>query len=272
MLRTIFEIGPFAINSYGVMLALAFFSAVWFIIRRSRAENLPSDQMLNIAYIAIFGGVIGGRLSYVLMHLSDFAGDPLSTINPFQGERFGISGLNLYGGVILALIGLLIYVRWKKLPLLAVSDMFAPALGLGIGIGRIGCFLNGCCFGTPTDLPWAITYPVGSLPDYIYGHQSIHPAQLYTAGYGWLLFFTLYWLLKRKRFDGQILALFFMFEAVFRHLIEYVRYYETEMRFNLLGMEPTYNQLISVLLFLTGLILYIKSPRELYRQSGAKGE
>ncbi|MCP4569599.1 MAG: prolipoprotein diacylglyceryl transferase [FCB group bacterium] len=272
MLRTIFEFGPFAINSYGVMLALAFFAAIWYVHRRAQAENLAFDQMLNVAYILIFGGVIGGRLSYVLMHLSDFADDPLSSINPFQGDQFGISGLNLYGGVILAVLGMLIYVRIKKLPLLAVGDLFAPALGLGIGIGRIGCFLNGCCFGTPTDLPWSILYPANSMPYYVYGNQAIHPAQLYTAAYGWLLFFALLWLLKRKKFDGQVMALYFMFEAVFRYLIEYVRYYETEMRFDLLGMEPTYNQIISILFLLTGLIIYWRCPRRMHRDPVAEIE
>ena len=265
MLRTIFDFGPFAINSYGLMLALAFVAGIWYLHRRSRVEGLPFEQMLNVAYIVIFGGVIGGRLSFVLMHWADFASDPLSAVNPFHGDRFGIAGLNLYGGVIFALIAMLVYMYIRKLPYLAVSDLFAPALGLGIGIGRIGCFLNGCCFGTPTDLPWGITYPAGSIPDYIYGQQPIHPAQLYTSAYGWLLFFVLYWLLKRKRFDGQVLALFFMFEAVFRYLIEYVRYYETEMKFSLWGMEPTYNQMISILLFAAGLILYIWCPRTLYR-------
>lgn len=272
MLRTIFEFGPFAINSYGLMLAIAFFAAIWYVHRRSKAENLPFEQMLNVAYILIFGGVIGGRLSYVLMHLSDFVDDPLSAINPFQGDQFGISGLNLYGGVILAVLAMLVYVQLKKLPLLAVGDLFSPALGLGIGIGRIGCFLNGCCFGTPTDLPWGVTYPEGSIPAYYFGHQAIHPSQLYTAGYGWLLFFALFWLLKRKKFDGQVMALFFMFEAVFRHLIEYVRHYETEMRFSLLGMEPTYNQAISVAFLLIGLIMYWRCPRRLFRAKAPEKE
>ncbi len=267
MYRTIFEIGPFALHSYGLMIALAFFAGIWYVKKRSRAENLPFEKMLTIAYILVFCGVIGARLSYVFLHLPEFADDPLSAINPFHGDHFGIAGLNLYGGVILAVLATLLYLRIKKQPLLPVFDLFAPAMGLGIGIGRIGCFLNGCCFGIPTNLPWGITFPPDSIPYAYFGSQPIHPSQLYTSAYGWILFVILHRIIKRKRFDGQVLAALFMMESVFRYLIEYVRYYETEMKFSFLGMEPTYNQLASLLLFIGGLILYLKAPRKLYRET-----
>jgi len=269
MYPTIFEIGPVGIRSYGLMLALSFFAGVWYIYRRSRHERLSFDQMLNVAYVLIFGGLIGARLSFGLMHWGEYADNPLAIINPFDGEQVGFSGLNLYGGVVTAVVAAWVYVRWKKLPLLAVFDLFAPTLGLGLGIARIGCFLKGCCFGTPTTLPWGIAFPEGSLSWYVYGNQHLHPAQLYSSAYGIILFLILHQLLKRKRFDGQVAAVLFMAEAVFRHLIEYVRYYETEMRFSLLGMHPTYNQAISILLFATGVILYLRSPRGLYRQKAS---
>jgi phosphatidylglycerol:prolipoprotein diacylglycerol transferase len=205
----------------------------------------------------------------VAVHLSDFADDPLSAINPFQGGRFGIAGLNLYGGVVLALIGAWLYMWVKKLPWTAVFDMLAPTVGLGIGLGRIGCFLNGCCFGKPTDLPWGITFPHESIPESVFGHVALHPAQLYSSAYGFILFFVLHTLLKRKTFDGQVMAVYLMFEAVFRYLIEYVRYYENEMHLNFLGMDPTWNQLISIGLFALGVVIYFVAPRTLYRESAA---
>jgi len=266
MYRTIFEIGPIGIHSYGLMLTVAFFFGLWYISRRGKIDSLPFEHMLNIAYILIFAGLIGGRLSYVLLHLSDFADDPWSAINPFHGSQYGLQGLNLYGGVILAIISVLIYIRIKKYPLLPVMDLFAPTLALGIGCGRIGCFLNGCCFGTPTTLPWGVVFPPNSIPYMYYGSLPLHPAQLYSSAYGFLLFFILDRILRKKTFDGQVLAVLLMSEAVFRYLIEYVRYYEDQMRFNILGMEPTFNQLISILLFLAGLILYIKLPRRIQRR------
>jgi phosphatidylglycerol:prolipoprotein diacylglycerol transferase len=269
MLRTLFKIGPIGIHTYGLMLAIAFFAGLWYLKRRSPAERLPFDKILNVAYILIFCGVIGARLGYVVLHLSDFAEDPWSAINPFHGGNFGIAGLNLYGGVLLALVVVWIYLWLKKLPWLAVFDMLAPTVGLGIGIGRIGCFLNGCCFGTPTNLPWGITFPKGSIPDSVFPQQAIHPAQLYSSLYGFLLFIGLHYILKRKRFDGQVIAIYLMVEAVFRFSIEYVRYYESAMHFSFLGLEPTWNQVASLLLFAMGLIVYFSVPRTLYRESEA---
>jgi phosphatidylglycerol:prolipoprotein diacylglycerol transferase len=229
--------------------------------------------MLTVGYILIFAGLIGGRLGFVLMHLGDYISDPLSAINPLQGGKLGISGLNLYGGIILALVAVLLYLRRKKLPVWAVCDLFAPTLGIGLAFGRIGCFLNGCCFGTPTTLPWGITFPPGSIPDSILGQQALHPAQLYSSAYGITLYFLLHRILQRKRFDGHVMAVLLMAEAVFRYFIEYVRYYEGEMRLpRFLGMEPTYNQVIAILLFAAGLVIYFKAPRFLHRTSApAKG-
>lgn len=266
MFRTIIDLGPISIHSYGLMLAIAFFSSVWFVKKRCPSEKLPFEKMLSVAYLLIFGGIIGGRLGYVLLHMSDFSDNLLSSINPFQGDRFGIAGLNLYGGILLAVLAAILYLKIKKLPLLAVVDLFAPTLGLGIGIARIGCFLNGCCFGTPTDLPWGVTFPEHTIPYSVFGAIAVHPAQLYTSGYGLLLFFILYRILKNKKFDGQVLAVLFMLESVFRFLIEYVRYYESEMKFTLMGTEPTYNQVVSLVLFTAGLVLYLRAPRVLLRE------
>lgn len=267
MYPTIFKIGPIGIHSYGLMLTLSFFAGLWYIYKRSPAEKLSFDRMLTVAYILIFAGMAGARLGFVVLHWEDYIHDPLAIINPFGNEQFGLAGLNLYGGVILAIAGAWWYIRRKKLPLLAVFDLYAPTLGLGLGIARIGCFLKGCCFGTPTNLPWGISFPEGSLAYYVFGSQRLHPTQLYSSAYGILLFIILHLILKRKRFDGQVTGVLFMTEAVFRHLIEYVRYYEVEMKFHFLGMEPTYNQLVSVLLFAAGAILYWRAPRVLYREN-----
>ncbi|MCX6827363.1 MAG: prolipoprotein diacylglyceryl transferase, partial [candidate division Zixibacteria bacterium] len=212
-------------------------------------------------YIMILGGVIGARLFYVLFHLDEFRGNWLSSINPFHSGEIGVAGMNLYGGVILAVISAYIYIRKKRLPCLATFDLFAPTLGLGLIFTRVGCFLNGCCFGTPTNLPWGVTFPVDSIPFFIFGSAHLHPTQLYSSLYGLLLFLFLYWRLKYKSFDGQILAFLFMIEAVARYSIEYVRYYESEMIFSFWGMHPTYNQLISIILFSAGLILYLVQYR-----------
>lgn len=257
MYPELFHIGPIPVRSYGVMLALSFVLGVIYIERTARRDKRPFETFLSIAYIMIIGGVLGARLFYVLFHLDEFVGNWFSTINPFASDEYGIAGLNMYGGIIVAIVATYVYCRFRGLSVLDVFDRFAPTVGIGLAVTRIGCFLNGCCFGTPTDLPWGVQFPEGSLPHHVYGDAFIHPAQLYSSFYGLVIFILLHFMLKRRAFAGQVIAMLFMVEAVFRYLIEYVRYYENAMRFNLLGMEPTYNQVMSIALFLLGLIIYL---------------
>ncbi|UCD16503.1 MAG: prolipoprotein diacylglyceryl transferase [Candidatus Zixiibacteriota bacterium] len=270
MYPELIRIGPLAIRSYGVMLAVSFIMGVFYVYRISRRKKYDFAELLTVAYIMIIAGVLGARLFYVLFHLNEFSGDWLDTINPFQSDQFGIAGLNLYGGVMLAVICTCIYLSLRKMPVLATFDLFAPTIGLGLIFTRIGCYLNGCCFGTPSDLPWSVQFPAGSIPDYAFPGAWIHPSQLYSSLYGLILFIFLHWRSKRKRFDGEIVALLFMVEAIFRYAIEYVRYYENAMHFHILGMFPTWNQVISIILFLLGVIIYIVQSRRLTGSSAVR--
>jgi phosphatidylglycerol:prolipoprotein diacylglycerol transferase len=254
----LFHIGPFALRSFGLMLAISFFVGILYIRRRAFSERVDVNFVLNLAFVVIFTGILGARLFYVLFHWSEFSHDLLSAINPFRsGGEFGIAGLNLYGGIVMAIAATLVYVRMRHQPLWKIVDIFAPAVAIGIFISRIGCFLNGCCFGIPGDLPFCFPFPEGSLPHYHFGDQPLHPTQLYSSLYGLLLFFTLHFFDKRKSFYGATFCLMLMIEAVFRFLIEYVRYYETEMVTQLFGVTFTYNHLIAVGLFLLGLVLWL---------------
>lgn len=257
MYPELFHIGPIPIRSYGLMLAVSFFLGVLYIKHIASRDKKPFEPFLTVAYVMIFGGIIGARLLYVLFHLDEFAGNWTASFNPFGSDQFGIAGLNMYGGVVLAIIGTILYCRFKKMSVLEVLDFFSPTLGLGLALARIGCFLNGCCFGTPTDLPWGISFPPESIPRSVYFDAHLHPSQLYSSLYGLGLFLLLHLVMKRKRFAGQLIALLFMIEAVFRFAIEYVRFYEEEMVFTLDGLQPTYNQLISLFLFLLGLGIYV---------------
>ena len=262
MYPELFEIGSLPIRSYGVMLSISFFLGVWYIKYLSSKYNKPFDPFLTISYIMIGGGVLGARLFYVLMHLDDFSGNWLNSFNPFHGDEIGIAGLNLYGGVIVAVLGTWVYCRLKKISILDVFDFFAPTLGLGLAFTRIGCFLNGCCFGTPTDLPWGISFPKGSIPYYVFQDAHLHPSQIYSSLYGLFLFLLLHFMMKRRKFVGQLVAILFMVEAVFRYAIEYVRFYESEMHISIWGMNPTYNHLISIGLFALGAGIYLTQRRK----------
>lgn len=263
MLPELFQIGPFPIRSFGLFMALAFLGGVLYLRHVARRDKRPFDHLLNIAYIMIFAGVIGARIWYVITHWGDYAANPISAINPFgnSGSGFGIAGLNLYGGLVLALVSTFIYCRRNKLNVLDIFDVFAPSYALGTAIARWGCFCNGCCFGKPTDLPWGVTFPPDSLPAHIYGAVAVHPTQIYSSLYGLILFLVCGSLLKKRQFIGQVAGVMLMGEALSRYLIDLFRWYEEDMLFPGLSDFLTWNQATSIGLFLLGVLIYLFGKR-----------
>lgn len=145
------------VKSYGLMMVIGFLGAV-FLIRRLSRNITPDPQLItNAALYSLIAGVVGARLFYVVHYFEMFRDDPLSVFAIWKG------GLELLGGVILAITVIIFYLIYHKLPVRRYLDILAIGLMLALVFGRIGCFLNGCCFGKPTDLPWAVRFPYGSL-------------------------------------------------------------------------------------------------------------
>jgi len=142
--------------TYGVMMVIGFLSAV-FVIRYLSRDITPDPQLItNAALYSLIAGVVGARLFYIIHHFDQFQERPLSVFAIWQG------GLELLGGVVLAIAVISFYLRHHKLPIRRYLDILAIGLLLALAFGRIGCFLRGCCFGKPTNLPWAIRFPYGS--------------------------------------------------------------------------------------------------------------
>lgn len=258
MYPEIVKIGPVVIRAYGIMLFISFLAGLFYVRLRAKTKNLNADFVTNLAFLVIFCAIIGARLFYVFYHWSEFSGNLLDIINPFgSGGTIGIAGLNLYGGLVAAIGGGLIYIWIKKAPFWTTMDLFAPPLALGTFFTRIGCFLNGCCFGKTCSLPWGIHFPEGSIPYSIFGNQAIHPTQIYMSLYGLIMFIVLILLEKRKHFAGMIFAVWLMMESAFRFMIEFVRYYEQAMIPNFFGTELTYNHIVAVIFFIAGLALFL---------------
>jgi phosphatidylglycerol:prolipoprotein diacylglycerol transferase len=145
------------VKSYGLMMVIGFLVAVY-IIRRLSRNITPDPQMVtNASLYALIAGVVGARIFFVIHYFYLFRDDPLRMFAIWQG------GLELMGGVIGALGVLIIYIRYHKLPVRRYLDILVIGLMFTLAFGRIGCFLNGCCYGKPTDLPWAVRFPYGSL-------------------------------------------------------------------------------------------------------------
>jgi len=160
------ESGGFPIRGYGVFLTVAIVVAAYMTIRRGLKKwNYPTDTILTIIFIVAFFGLFGARLFYVVQYWRDVqAGTFRETLINIIDITSG--GLVVYGSILGGCVAIVAYLAIKRLPIAATIDLFAPSLALGIAIGRLGCLMNGCCFGGPCELPWGIEFPPGS-PAYV---------------------------------------------------------------------------------------------------------
>ena len=215
---------------------------------------------------------MGARLVYVLVNYPRFLDDPFQIVNFYQDGVFRTAGLVLNGGVVACVIVMFFYAKWQSMPILRVYDALAPSLGLGIFLTRIGCFLEGCCYGLPTSMPWGVVFPADSKVGQYQRHvsneiETIHPTQLYSSLYGLLIFLVLLWLDKKyKRFDGFTALVLFMLYPAARFTVEFFRRYYDETGVYL-GL--THNQYLSLSLFAASLAGMVVLWRRQLRKTGA---
>jgi len=197
------------------MMALAFLTGMWTATRRARRANVSGEIITDVTMWLMGGSLIGARFVYVTTYWKqEFADQPFSEIFMIQH-----GGLVYYGGLIGAAVGAIVYLTWKKLPAWKILDILAPSAALGNMFGRIGCLLNGCCYGRACDLPWAIHFPA----DHETHGAAVHPTEIYDALLNLTLYFALAWLFRRRKFDGQIFALYLIGYAICRSIAEIFR-------------------------------------------------
>ena len=202
----LFEIGGFKIFSYGALLAAAFLTTVTLARRRAVALGMEGEKIIDLSILLIISGVAGARLMFVLLNIDIYRSDPLSAFRLWEG------GLVWYGGLILALTCAVIFLKINKMPVLKTGDLMMPYVALGQSIGRIGCFMNGCCYGKPTILPIGVTFDVSRGP--------VIPTQLIEAA----AMFAVYLILrKRLPSNGRTLFLYLILYSAFRFFIEFLR-------------------------------------------------
>jgi len=255
MYPTLFQIGHFRLSTYGLMMMTAFIAGIWLAVRRGEPRGIPKEFIQDISTVILLSSLLGARGLYVLTHLDEFRGDWLSTINPMQSDgTIGIAGLVLLGGVLAAIPAAIWYTRRKGLQVLEIIDLLSPSLALGMALGRVGCLLNGCCYGKSCGQPWAITYPESS---HLHSLGAIHPTQTYLMLGDLALMALLLWVAGRRRFPGQVFATFLMAYAPLRFTVEFLRDYEASMILGQLGSwSVTTSQMISLGMLLTGALLH----------------
>lgn len=258
MFRTLVELGPFRIQSYGLALALAFLVGGVLLIRGARKKGLDEGAILNLIYVIVFSSVVGSRLMYVLTHLDDYRDDPIAVLKVWEG------GLTLYGGLALAVVLSVAYMRKAGLPIWTVCDLAAPGLALGKAVTRVGCFLNGCCFGLRTELPWGVVFPYDSHAGSVFPGASLHPAQLYSSALSLVVFVILLLIGRRSRTPGVVFFSFLLMDSVVRAALGFVRYAEAGNRaFKAAGVTVSVNQVIAAVLVLisVGALVRLRSAK-----------
>lgn len=228
MYPVICKIGLFTVYSYGLMLAIAFLVASYLASIRARKENINPDRIFNLLFIIFISGIIGSRIFYVVENIGYYVK------NPAEIAMFSRGGLSWFGGLITGIISGIIYLKLKSLPLYKIADLIVPFLALGQAIGRIGCLLNGCCFGKTSE--FGFYFPTQ--------HLILIPTQLYSSLMLILIFIFLRYLQERPHKQGQLFFTYLLLYSLKRFSVEFWRADNPDIFYGL-----TLFQIISILIF-----------------------
>lgn len=242
------SIGPLDIRWYGLMYLFGFLFASWLANRRAmRTNNLwNKEQVSDLLFAGFVGVVVGGRIGYVIFYNFDyFLQDPLYLFKVWTG------GMSFHGGLLGVICAMLWYARKNQRHFFAVADFIAPLVPFGLGLGRLGNFMNGELWGRAADVPWAMIFPGG-------GNIPRHPSQLYEfALEGVVLFLILNWFIRRPRPLGSVSGLFLVGYGCFRFTIEYFR--EPDVQLGLFADVISMGQILSLPMIIPGILLLIWS-------------
>ena len=255
MHNELFSIGPVTIYGYGLMIALGILAAYWNTGRLAKKEGLGPDPVFNILIIGVGFGILGAKLLYYVTVIDEIIADPRLLLDVQQG-------FVVYGGIIAGIVSAALYCRKKGLPFLRYLDCAAPSIALAQGFGRIGCFLAGCCYGTPMDSPLSITFTNSA---YAPNHVPLFPSQLVSSAFDFAHFFLLCALLKRSHRPGSIGACYLIFYSIGRFFIEFFR---GDLERGSIGALST-SQFISLFVAAAGIAMLValhKSQQLLHRQ------
>lgn len=238
MYPVIYKFGPVAIYSYGVMLAIGFGIAVFLLARQGKRQAIAPELVYNLCFILLGAGIIGARAVYVALNFNYYLSNPLEMV------MFTHGGLSWFGGLIFGLAAALAYFKFKRLDAYLMFDLIAPFAALAQGIGRIGCFLNGCCFGKES-ARWGIYFPV---------HDAVLiPTQIYSS----LALFVIFAVLKMRTAavhrKGEILYLYLLLYSAWRFFIEFFRA-DTQIFFFGLSVFQTF----CIVIFIASLFMLIR--------------
>jgi phosphatidylglycerol---prolipoprotein diacylglyceryl transferase len=222
----LFTIGWFTVSTYGVLVASGLVTGLLVAAHFSKREGLSTDDIYNLGVYMALAGIVGSKAALIIQDWETYWHDPRQLFSVSLLQSGGI----FYGGLILAIVAGVWYTRRRQIPFLKAADAFAPGIAIGHGLGRLGCFSAGCCWGLPTSLPWAVTFtnPYSNQTVGVPLNVPLHPTQLYEAVAEFAIFFFLYTQYRKKLFDGQILGWYLVLYCTARFLVEFLRSHEVD--------------------------------------------
>jgi phosphatidylglycerol:prolipoprotein diacylglycerol transferase len=263
MYRYLLRIGPISVYAYGAMLALAFIVGTYLAVKRGKRQGIESTKIVDLSLYILVSSILGARILYVVLNWNYYKENILDVLKLWEG------GLVFYGGLLTAFFTVDWVLKRNKLSVDKVADILSAPIALGIAIGRIGCFLNGCCYGK-ISYKWGICFPAvdnplpftqqafdGLIPFDAQCTLPVLPTQLYESVACLLIFFLLLWLERHKHFPGFSFWMFILLYSFSRFIIEGMRYYDA----NFIWGAFTVSQVISVGLFICALTVLVMGAR-----------
>lgn len=217
----IVTIGPITIYSYGLFVAAAFLCGIYLAARAAPKDGVDRSLVIDLGLWVLISSIVGARALYILYNIDWYLAHPLEAL-------LSQSGLAFHGGLGVAILVGILFLRRKGVSVLKVADLCAPSIAVGEAIGRVGCFLYGCCYGKPISLPIGIKFPPSS-PAGLYcmeqfgTNQALHPTQLYSSLVGLAIFGILMLTRRYKKTDGELFLLYLILLSASRFVLEWFR-------------------------------------------------
>jgi phosphatidylglycerol:prolipoprotein diacylglycerol transferase len=259
------RIGPLTIHTYGFLVALGVALGLWFLYVQAKKQGLDAPRLVDAGFYIILISLLGAKLILLVGNFSYYTAYP--------GELLSLarSGGVFQGGLAFGVVFALWYFRRRRIPTWKAADLAGPALALGHGFGRIGCFLAGCCYGRECEAPLGVTFKSR------YAHeltglpldQALYPVQLFEAGLNFVNFLVLFVILRRRSFDGQVFSLYVVNYSVIRFFTEYFRGDHPEGLVLIRGASPFLSLNLPQLFCLLGLGFGLLLHFWLKRKKGA---
>jgi len=226
-------------------------------VKLARGQKIDPDSAWNLGVLVVLAAIVGAKVLLIVNDFSYYMAHPKEIVSLSMMQAGGV----FYGGLIAAIVTAVYYIRKHHMPVLRTCDTFAPGIALGHAIGRIGCFSAGCCYGKPTHHFWGITFtnPLANLVSGTPLNVPLEPTQLFESAVEFVNFVILLWLLKRKKFEGEVIGTYLALYGIARFFLEFIR--DDPERGSMFGGAITGTQFISICLVIAGGLLWMKRSK-----------